>query len=464
MATKKKQSPRFTADEISILSGLVGKHKTIIECKKTDSVSSNLKNETWEKLCNEYNCLPGVSPRDSNQLKKCWGNLKQKWKNERSDEKRKTHKTVAGHMATRLDNDNDSDGAAYLPPVQNEPVVRLLEGMIDCDPVYDHAHTGAGGCSGRSGTNEPAQKVTEMCNFVMQRMALTPGQQETPPQEPRPHLTVPVYMGYDDVKSVADFLGKLQTYHLAFGASKAFIMSRITRLREEFLPVGYATQILRELEARPQHLDESQDRYVQVMQELFKRADPNTPESDRVARVRRQCHPRYHAYLINHTFEALEELARGACLIEEALHAERNYVPPPPAKYALKPACPEASTQVGCSNDTSLPHHINRESWHDMYDVRPCKISGCSTNSHREVLGGHSRACEDLGRGLPRQVGGCWPCPIASWGPTEITIQADHLYQCALASAGENWHAAVEIPQPCSIDPRHNGTTPPHNS
>ncbi|KAG0425036.1 hypothetical protein HPB47_027780 [Ixodes persulcatus] len=157
MATKKKQSPRFTADEISILSGLVGKHKTIIECKKTDSVSSNLKNETWEKLCNEYNCLPGVSPRDSNQLKKCWGNLKQKWKNERSDERRKTHKTgggppptpmsaisvlvgaVAGHMATRLDNDNDSDGAAYLPPVQNEPVVRLLEGMVDCDPVYEYA-------------------------------------------------------------------------------------------------------------------------------------------------------------------------------------------------------------------------------------------------------------------------------------------------------------------------------------
>ncbi|KAM7304983.1 uncharacterized protein ISCGN_014883 [Ixodes scapularis] len=238
MATKKKQSPRFTADEISILSGLVGKHKTIIECKKTDSVSSNLKNETWEKLCNEYNCLPGVSPRDSNQLKKCWGNpVKQKWKNERSDEKRKTHKTgggppptpmsaisvlvgaVAGHMATRLDNDNDSDGAAYLPPVQNEPVVRLLEGMVDCDPLYDHAHTGAGSCSGRSGTNEPAQKVAVICNFVMQRMALTPGQQETPPQEPRPHLTVPVYVGYDDVKSVADFLGELQTYHLAYGAS-----------------------------------------------------------------------------------------------------------------------------------------------------------------------------------------------------------------------------------------------------
>ncbi|KAG0438562.1 hypothetical protein HPB47_016963 [Ixodes persulcatus] len=96
-------------------------------------------------------------PRLGARLKKCWGNLKQKWKNERSDERRKTHKTgggppptpmsaisvlvgaVAGHMATRLDNDNDSDGAAYLPPVQNEPVVRLLEGMVDCDPVYEYA-------------------------------------------------------------------------------------------------------------------------------------------------------------------------------------------------------------------------------------------------------------------------------------------------------------------------------------
>ncbi|KAG0431364.1 hypothetical protein HPB47_021854 [Ixodes persulcatus] len=138
-------------------------------------------------------------------LKKCWGNLKQKWKNERSDEKRKTHKTGAGHMATRLDNNNDSDGSNYLPHVQNEPVVRLLEGMVGCDPEYEYA----GSCSGGNDTNEPAQKVTEMCNFVMKCMALTPGQQETPPQEPRPHLTVPVYMGYDDIKSVADFLGEL---------------------------------------------------------------------------------------------------------------------------------------------------------------------------------------------------------------------------------------------------------------
>lgn len=337
-------------------------------------------------------------------------------------------------------------------------------------------------------------KVTEMCDSVIQRLALTPGQQETPPREPRPHLTVPVYAGYDDVKSVADFLGELQTYHLASGASEAFIVGRIVplalqasagcwlgsqapftsladfqrRLREEFLPAGYATQILRELEARTQHPDESLVRYVRVMQELFKRADPNTPESDRVARVRRQCHPRYHAYLINRTFETLEELARGARLIEEAIHAERNYVPPPPAKYALEPACawrgPEASTQVDCPNETSLPHHVNQESWRGMHGVLPCGISGCSPNSHREVPGGHSGAREGPGRGSPRQVGGRWQRPIESWGPTEITTQANHLRQSAPASVGESWHAAGAIPQPCSTDPRRNGTSPPYNS
>ncbi|KAM7284427.1 hypothetical protein ISCGN_001521 [Ixodes scapularis] len=73
-------------------------------------------------------------------------------------------------------------------------------------------------------------KVTEMCDSVMQRLAHTPGQRETPPREPRPHLTVSFYMGYDDVKSVADFLDELQTYHLASGASEAFIVERIVPL------------------------------------------------------------------------------------------------------------------------------------------------------------------------------------------------------------------------------------------
>ncbi|XP_072145134.1 uncharacterized protein [Dermacentor andersoni] len=117
-----------------------------------------------DALAVEYNAQHGVTPRDPKQLKKCWGNMKQKCKKENSEEKRKIHKTVfnvhcvrahskhfinvlhrmlqllrislgggpaaagmtplsalvgavAGHMATRIPNEEDSHGAIYLPPV-----------------------------------------------------------------------------------------------------------------------------------------------------------------------------------------------------------------------------------------------------------------------------------------------------------------------------------------------------------
>ncbi|KAL1436914.1 hypothetical protein MTO96_049211 [Rhipicephalus appendiculatus] len=38
--------------------------------------------------------------------------------------------SIASHMATRIPNDEDSDGATYLPPVESEPVIRLLQSMI----------------------------------------------------------------------------------------------------------------------------------------------------------------------------------------------------------------------------------------------------------------------------------------------------------------------------------------------
>lgn len=72
-------------------------------------------------------------------------------------------------------------------------------------------------------------KATEKCAFVAQRLAIRPRQQETPSREPRPHLTVPVYKGYD-VKSMADFMGELLVYHLVSGASEAFIVDRIVPL------------------------------------------------------------------------------------------------------------------------------------------------------------------------------------------------------------------------------------------
>ncbi|CAN7995640.1 unnamed protein product [Ixodes hexagonus] len=75
------------------------------------------------------------------------------------------------------------------------------------------------------------------------------------------------------------------------------------------------------------------------MQELFDRACPTKAESDRVARVVQQSHPRFRLYLHGRTYETLEHLARDARGIPETLLAELQYRPPPPPEEALEPSC-----------------------------------------------------------------------------------------------------------------------------
>lgn len=68
-------------------------------------------------------------------------------------------------------------------------------------------------------------KVTNKGDSVMQHPALAPGQRKSPSREHRP-----VYTAYDDVKALADFLGELKTYQLAFGGSEDFIVHIILLL------------------------------------------------------------------------------------------------------------------------------------------------------------------------------------------------------------------------------------------
>ncbi|XP_040069741.1 uncharacterized protein LOC120842656 [Ixodes scapularis] len=206
-------------------------------------------------------------------------------------------------------------------------------------------------------------RVANLCDTVTQRLLLTdPGLQG---RGPRPQVPVPTYTGYDDRKSVADFLAELAAYKLAAGASDEYVLARVLpvalqasaarwwrivapflswedfrrRFQDEFLPPGYQSRVQRELERRTQHPDETLVEYVRVMQELFDRACPTTPESDRVARVVQQSHPRFRPYLHGRTYETLEHLARDARGIQETLLAELQYRPPPPPEEALEPSC-----------------------------------------------------------------------------------------------------------------------------
>lgn len=111
------------------------------------------------------------------------------------------------------------------------------------------------------------------------------------------------------------------------------------QFRAEFLPPGYELQILRDLESLTQHPNESLVQNVRALQELTRRAQPNAFESEIIARVLRQCHPKYHVYLNGRTFETIEELARHARSTEEIFLAQKSYLPPPLAANSLEPTC-----------------------------------------------------------------------------------------------------------------------------
>ncbi|XP_049268998.1 uncharacterized protein LOC125757433 [Rhipicephalus sanguineus] len=196
-----------------------------------------------------------------------------------------------------------------------------------------------------------------------------------------PPAALPTYTGYDDPKSVADFLEEMDRYVRATGASEAHVMARILplalrdaagrwwrlqtpfttwaeieqRFREEFLPPGYELRVQRELELRTQHPDESLLEYVRTMQELHRRAAPTASERDQVARVIRQSHLRFRPFLYGRTFETLEHLAREASGVQDALLTDSTYVPPPAPQSALEPSLAWRAPVASPSCDLTSP-------------------------------------------------------------------------------------------------------------
>lgn len=91
--SQRRAAPRFTAEEKELLTSLVKEHARFLENKQTDIASLAKKKEVWKEVARIYNSHHGVTRRDHFQLKKCWANLKQKWKEEAAKEKRERHRT-----------------------------------------------------------------------------------------------------------------------------------------------------------------------------------------------------------------------------------------------------------------------------------------------------------------------------------------------------------------------------------
>ena len=70
----------FSVYEKSLLTEFVMEYKDILENKKNDSKSIELKNSTWNLLAEQFNSQVGVQTRDCKQLRKCWENIKSRAK------------------------------------------------------------------------------------------------------------------------------------------------------------------------------------------------------------------------------------------------------------------------------------------------------------------------------------------------------------------------------------------------
>ncbi|XP_033216924.1 uncharacterized protein LOC117172801 isoform X2 [Belonocnema kinseyi] len=80
------------------------KYKNIIECKRTDAISSKCKQKTWNEICNEFNAKC-ISPehRPADKLKLLWDNLKRSARKHLSTLRQETFKTGGGRNPVKED-------------------------------------------------------------------------------------------------------------------------------------------------------------------------------------------------------------------------------------------------------------------------------------------------------------------------------------------------------------------------
>ncbi|XP_037579751.1 myb/SANT-like DNA-binding domain-containing protein 3 [Dermacentor silvarum] len=170
-----EKKKNFSEEERAVLLELLSRHRSVVENKRTDAASVSRKRQAWEKIEDEFNCRPNVTPRKWIQLKKCWENLKDKWRRTNAEDMRERFATgggtpppsqmtdelqrvgdIASHMAVRLPNPCDSDrsrhnvvpGGSQPSKSQCTPAVaallsetqdRPLEQFAGCQDMYDES-------------------------------------------------------------------------------------------------------------------------------------------------------------------------------------------------------------------------------------------------------------------------------------------------------------------------------------
>lgn len=130
-----KRCANFSAIEVDMLLELVKDHKDILECKKTDKISSDGKINCWKKISEKFNATNQVF-KSVESLKSKYENLKKAAKKNFAMDKLEIYKTGGGSKARPNANDVDQK---VMEIVQEEQIVGLVS-LYDDDSIGKKKH------------------------------------------------------------------------------------------------------------------------------------------------------------------------------------------------------------------------------------------------------------------------------------------------------------------------------------
>lgn len=123
------KSKNFSSAEKDVLMSMIELHRDVIECKRTDTVTTRNKDVVWDKISTEFNAL-GLSKRTAKQIRLWWENQKKRARSRLAQNRVNTVKTGGGPCEWSSDPwDERVAGivASNFMPLKNE---------FDCDALY----------------------------------------------------------------------------------------------------------------------------------------------------------------------------------------------------------------------------------------------------------------------------------------------------------------------------------------
>lgn len=119
-ALKRFRSTNFSEQEKSSLINIIAKYKDVIENKKTDGVTNHEKNQTWDRITQEFNASTFSNVRRSKEvLKRFYENKKKEIRKKAADQKLQ-HKRTGGGPPNTVNKESYED---LLLSITNEKTV-----------------------------------------------------------------------------------------------------------------------------------------------------------------------------------------------------------------------------------------------------------------------------------------------------------------------------------------------------